>query len=338
MLARRITLACLLVAATAASAQQPGRAGAPPRTGPRTIGGVVRDTLGNPIDSVDILVASLKRHALTDANGTFRFDDIKPGTYDLSARKLGFFPQVRRVKVGDDGGSIAFELVRTAYALPPVVTTATRLGLSGVVGDTAYNIVSNAEVSVLATDRRTRSDSTGAFYLDVKPGHYVVRVARPGYSPRLVSVTVPADSGRRIVVWLTPSSSGANGREAYVMDLLNERLLKRNPVWSTIYTREDITRSGFTDATQLAATGAGKRIDDRCDVTIDGGPRHIPIWTLGASDIEMMEVYTKPPPRETIATQTARIFGRGGPDTRGNAPTTMSDADCGAAIYVWLRR
>lgn len=338
MVPRRITIACLLAAGTAASAQQPGRVAAPRPSGPRTIVGVVRDTLGNAIDSVDILIASLKRHALTDANGAFRFEDIKPGTYDLSARKLGLFPQVRRVKVGDDGGSIAFELVRTAYALPPVVTTATRLGLSGVIGDTAYNVVPSAEVSVLATDRRTRSDSTGAFYLDVKPGHYVVRVTRPGYSPRMVSVTVPADSGRRIVVWLTPSNGGSNGREAYVMDSLNERLLKRNPVWSTIYTREDITRSGFTDATQLAATGAGKRIDDRCDVTIDGGPQHIPIWTLGASDIEMMEVYTKPPPRETIAKQTARIFGRGGPDTRGTAPTTMSDTDCGASIYVWLRK
>ncbi len=333
-----MTVAYLLTAATAARAQQPGRVAAAQSAGPRTIVGIVRDTLGNPVDSVDILAGSLKRHALTDASGTFRFDDVKPGTYDLSARKLGFFPQVRRVKVGDDGGSIAFELVRTAYALPPVVTTATRLGLSGVVGDTAYNIVPNAEVSVLATDRRTRSDSTGAFYLDVKPGHYVVRVARPGYSPRMVSVTIPADSGRRIVVWLTPSSSGANGREAYVMDLLNERLLKRNPLWSTIYTREDIMRTGINDATQLAATGAGKRIDDRCEVIIDGGPRHIPIWTLGASDVEMMEVYTNKPPRETIAKQTAQIFGRGGPDRRGTAPTTMSDADCGAAIYVWLRK
>lgn len=339
MLSRRLTLACILglLAAASTPAQQPTRP-SPPPSGPRMIVGVVTDTLGNVVDSADVVVGQLKRHTLTKSDGTFRFDDIKPGTYELSARKLGFFPQVRRVKVGDTGGAVTFELVRTAYALPPVVTTSTRTGLSGVVGDTAYNVVADAEITVLATDRHTRSDSTGAFYLPVKPGRHVVRVSRPGYAPRMVSVTIPMDSGRRIVVWLTPSDRRGAGRELLMMDSLNDRLIKLNPVWSKIYTREDIVKTGITEIAQLATVGAGKRVDERCSAIIDGGPRRAPIWTFSPADLEMMEIYTAPPPRETIAKQTARIFGRGGPDTRGTAPATMSDADCGAAIYVWLRK
>jgi hypothetical protein len=338
MAARRLALACIfgLLAAPTARAQRPTRAPAP--AGPRTIVGVVTDTLGNPLDSADVLVASLKRRTLTGSDGTFRFDDVKPGGYELSARKLGFFPQVRRARVGDAGGTVAFELVRTSYALPPVVTTSTRIGLSGVVGDTAYNIVANAEVSVLATDRRTQTDSTGAFYLDVKPGRHVVRVARAGYAPRMVSVTIPEDSGRRIVVWLTPSDRRSSGRELLLMDSLAERINKMNPVWSKLYTREDIARTGITDIGQLATVGAGKRIDDHCVAVIDGGPRRAPIWSFSPADLEMMEIYTAKPPRPSIAQQTAQIFGRRGPDNRGTAPVEMSTADCGAAIYVWLRK
>lgn len=338
MPARRLTLACVLgiVVGTSAAAQRPTRVPAP--AGPRTIVGVVTDTLGNVVDSADVMVGSLKRHTLTSADGTFRFDDVKPGSYEVSARKLGFFPQVRAAKVGDAGGAVAFELVRTVYALPPVVTTSTRIGLSGVVGDTAYHLVADAEITVLATDRRTRSDSTGAFYLAVKPGRHVVRVARPGYESRMVSVTIPTDSGRRIVVWLTPSDSRGAGRELLMMDSLNDRLIKMNPVWSKIYTHEDIVKTGITDIAQLATVGAGKRVDERCSAIIDGGPRQAPIWTFSPAELEMMEIYTAAPPRVTIAQQTARIFGRGRPDTRGTAPTKMSDADCGATIYVWLRK
>jgi hypothetical protein len=340
MRSRRRTLVCLLTSLAGASAlaQQPGAPSSFQPAGPRTIVGIVTDTVGNAIDSVDVLLVSAKRRTMTSADGHFRFDDVKPGTYELSTRRLGFFPQVRAVKVGDAGGAVSFKLVRTSYGLPPVVTTSTRLGLSGVVGDTAYNIVADADVSVLASDRHTRSDSTGAFSLDVKPGSHVVRVTRPGFAPRMVSVTIPPDSGRRIVIWLTPMDRGSAARDAWVMDALADRLMRRNPVWSKIYTREEITKTGISDATQLATVGAGKRIDGRCDAILDGGPLTAPMWTFSASEIEMMEVYTTPPPRPTIASQVAKVFAPPRPDTRGTAPVAMSTADCGAAIYVWLRK
>jgi hypothetical protein len=336
MISRRMMLSCMLalVCRSSLSAQNLATA-LPAPAGPRTIVGVVTDTSGRAIDSVEVFVTSVKRRTTTNADGTFRFDDVKAGTYQLNTRKLGFFPQVRSVKVDDAGGTVAFRLVRSSYGLPAVVTTSTRPGLSGVVGDTAYNSIAGAEISVLASSSRTRSDSTGAFYLDLKPGGHAVRITRPGFTPQLVSVTVPPDSGRRIVVWLTPLDAGLAAREGLAMDSLADRLLKRNPVWSKVYTREDIAKLGMEDATQLAIIGAVKPVSDKCEAVIDGGPYRTPLWTLNPRDFEMMEVYTERRPAPTVAQQTAVMFGKKA-DTRG-APPPVRDPEC-AKIYVWLRK
>lgn len=301
---------------------------APQPAGPRTLIGVVTDTSGTPVDSVEVFIASLKRRAMSGPDGAFRFDDLKPGTYALSARRLGYLPQLQKVKVGDDGGTTAFSLVPYMRGLPPVVSSSSRGGLSGVIGDTAYNIVAGADVTVLASDHRAVSDSTGSFFIDLRPGRYMVRVKRPGYSPRLVSVTIPNDSGRRMVVWLSPAGPGGSNHEEWAMDSLAERLLRRNPVWSTIYSREDINKMGMTDAAQLATIGARKRVDDNCPAIIDGGPRTAPIWAFAASDIETMETYTPKPPSYAPTSMMSR----------GHLQAPPPPNDCPVTVYLWLRK
>src|SRR5579871_4518018 len=130
-------LAGVAVALGSARAQQQDL---PKPAGPHTLVGVVKDTIGNPVDSVELLIASLKRHAMTGPDGAFRFDDLKPGTYQVLARKLGFYPQVQKAIVEDNGGVVSFAMIQGIRALPPVVTSVARGGLSGVIGDTAYNI------------------------------------------------------------------------------------------------------------------------------------------------------------------------------------------------------
>jgi Carboxypeptidase regulatory-like domain len=240
------------LARTSASAQQP----APPRpAGPRTIVGIVADTTGIPLDSVELLISSVRRRAMSGPDGTFRFDDLKPGKYQIAARRLGFYPQVHDVTVGDRGGVVSFSLLRGIPALPPVVSSVARGGLSGVIGDTAYNIVEGAKIAVVASDHRTVSDSMGRFFLDLKPGKYMVNVSRRGYATRLVSVTIPNDSGRRMTVWLTPADQAQTARDAAVLDSLTLRLELRNPAFSTIFTREDINRLHIEDGVQLARLG-----------------------------------------------------------------------------------
>jgi hypothetical protein len=300
----------------------------PRPAGPRTLVGVVNDTLGTPVDSAEIFIASLKRRVMSTPDGSFRLDDIKPGTYDVSARRLGYLPQLRKVKVGEDGGTTTFNLIPYVRGLAPVVSSSTRGGLSGVIGDTAYNIVAGAEISVIATDRRAVSDSTGSFYMDLKPGRYMVRVKREGFGSKLASVTIPNDSGRRIVVWLSPSSGPVSRREDWAIDSLRRRLLVRNPVWSAIYTREDILRMGVIDAAQLATIGARGPVADNCPAFIDGGPTTAPIWAFSAADIETIEVYT---PRRTSYAPTSIT-------SRGHLPAASQASECSNIVYLWLRK
>jgi hypothetical protein len=328
---RAMGLALLTSVAAGQSAfgQQP----VPRPAGPRTLVGVVLDTLGSPVDSVEVLVGSVQRRTRSGSDGTFRFDDIKPGKYDVAARRPGYFPQVRSAVVDEKGGVVSFSLVRSVPALPPVVSSAPLGGLSGVIGDTAYNIVEGARISVVASDHRAQSDSMGRFFIGLKPGKYAVRVERAGYRSRLVSVTIPNDSGRRITVWLTPSTRAQDARDAMALDSLEMRLAIRNPVWSNIYTREDINRLGIEEGAQLARLGANSwkgSLDDRCIAVIDGGPMRAPLWSIDAANLEMMEVYS---PRPNMGRVTS--IKPGGTTARSPGADDYCDQ---VRVFVWLRK
>jgi len=152
-----------------------------------------------------VAASSLKQRATSGADGTFRFDDLKPSTYRASARKR-VSPTTSKVKVGDEGT----ERCSWRYRLQNF---------------------SGAEISVLASDRRSVSDSTGSLFIELTPVRYMVRVRRPDFAPRLVSVTIPNDSGRRMVVWLTPSSRGASAREEFALDRLVYRSVVLRPAF-----------------------------------------------------------------------------------------------------------
>jgi carboxypeptidase family protein len=336
----RITIVLgLLTFAPRLGAQRPGDQRIGPNgkvlepAGPHTIIGFVADTLATPLDSVEVFIASLKMHATASPNGTFRFEQIKTGTYAVSARRFGYFPQVREVVVGDSGGVVTFALVPRQQSLPTVVTSAPRGGLSGVIGDSSYNILEGADVTIVGTDHHARTDSSGAFYMEVKPGRYMVHVERPGYASRLLGVTIPNDSGRRILVGLAPRTRPPLAREEAAIAELSFRLTRRS-VMSKIYTREDINHMGMTELRQIATAGAFQRVDESCQAIINGGPVTMPIWLITAADIESVEIYPPDPESRRRAFVPTSINGNQPIRTQGATRRT----DCPVTVYVWLRR
>jgi hypothetical protein len=241
-------------------------------------------------------------------------------------RKLGYYPNARTVTVGDQGGATAFWMQpRGPLTLPTVIASATRGGLSGIIGDTSFRVIAGATIEGLAANARTQSDSTGRFYLDLKPGKHMIRVSWPGYGSKMISVTIPRDSGRDVSVWLAPGRGYARENVAFME--LEARLIRRNPVWSTIYTREDIIRSGKRDLHDLAVAGAGRPVDQNaCEAVIDGGPLRLPVWALEASEIDMVEIYTPRPPRQV-------------PTSIMRPPPRRAPAFSGCPqVYAWLRK
>ncbi|MEX2152084.1 MAG: carboxypeptidase regulatory-like domain-containing protein [Gemmatimonadaceae bacterium] len=303
----------------------------------RTIVGIVNDTSDRRIDSAEVYIPSLRRRASAGADGTFRFDNIKPGTYEVAARRLGYYPQVRTVIVTKESGAVArFALVPYVRSLPPIVSSSRRVGLSGVIGDTAYGALKDVEVSVVGGGRRARSDSTGSFYLEVHPGRHIIRVKHAGYASQLVTVTVPKDSGRRMLVLLKPTLRDNSFAEEVAMDELAMRLARRNVVYSALYTREDINKGGWAELSEVAQAGAGRKVDPSCLAIVDGGPKREFIWALRASEIEGVEVYRARPRRVQV-----RSISGGGRVIAGNMPIgriPQPDDNCQDEVYVWLRK
>jgi hypothetical protein len=144
-------------------------------------------------------------------------------------------------------------------------------------------------------------------------------------------VTVPKDSGRRVMVWLSHADRGTTARQNHALLEASLRMTRRRPAWSKIYTREDIAKTGFDQLAQLATAGAGHPIDPDCLAVIDGDTaRKVPIYAIDAANLESVEVYATPPQRRTITS----INGGGG----GGRNQGMGRPSRCAQVFAWLRK
>jgi carboxypeptidase family protein len=322
---RHIVVIMLLVACVTGSAHAQRQEPTLAMPGAKTIVGVVRDTGGSPIDSAEVYIAALQRRTQTDAQGRFRLGDIDKGTHRVVARHLGFIAVGQDVVVGDSGAVLVYTLPTSIPVLAPVISSSARGGLSGIVGDTAFNVLADAEVRVYGASARGKSDSTGAFHIPLKAGRYMVSISRPGFAPQAMSVRIPDDSGRRVSVWMVPSNI-PNRAINYALEGFAQRMLTRNPVWSAVKTREDITKFGSDDVAALATMSAGKRVDASCEANVAGRGKMM-LWELRVPDIEMLETYTPKPPRLAPTSISRRTTVR-----------RPRESDCPVTVIVWLRK
>jgi len=324
---------------------------APNKPGPRKMAGVVRDTIGFPIDGVEITIASSHRRAVTTGNGEFRFEDIGPGTYEVRARKLGYAPQVRTIVVDSVGGAGAFAMMAIPIPLLPVVSSAVRGGLSGVVGDTSFRPLPGAQVRVVGHSDATITDSTGAFYIPVRPGNYAVAISQQGYDFKVIGVIVPPDSGRRVTAYLTPQSRPPSVREVHNLEDFATRMAWRTVQNSKVFTRAELEARGIewvTDAVQMGWgwVAGGSDLDRDCVAVKNGGPAYISLESLMVEEIETIEVYkatasvsmTKLPPG--IGARVVNNRRASVPQvqaTNSREAGIMNRGKRCALVYVWLR-
>ncbi len=310
---------------------------APKPAGPGTLIGMVTDTLGQPLADVSVELASVKRRTRTNADGGFRFDSLKAGTYEVAARKLGYVAEIYGVTVRPEGGSLYIKMIRLATYLPSMVSTAERGGLSGVIGDTAYRPVGGVKVKVLGTSFATESDSAGAFFLPLTPGQYMVVLERDGFARQRVGVSIPENEGRKIAAWMVPRIGRENPLEGANLFDLNQRVMRVSPATSKFLTREDMQKQGLDELQQVARLYAGRFPQPDCMVTINGGPRRLPLWQLSAADIEFVEVY--------LPTNVGGAGTRGVTSINGMANTLTTSTsvrptipqECGVGLIAWLR-
>jgi hypothetical protein len=317
-----------------------------PRAGAGTIAGLVVDTLGRPIEGASVFLQERRREVRTGADGVFRFQGLmETDTLTVAARRIGYFPLSARVPIGPEGRQVIFQLNPRLTSLPAAVTEIELAGLRGVVSDTSLVPLRGATVSVLGGNQGiAKTDSGGAFFLNVKPGHYMVRVTQERHQEQMISVTVPPKGGRRLAVQLTPGVNPYHTRQAAYADQLRDRLIRRNPAHSRLFTREDIGKMNVADMSQLASIGAVQRVDENCTATVNGGMSQVPLWALDAEDVEFMEVYARLPNSGNF-----EINPRGVTSINGSQPIRTQSRSpratigggiqpCPAGVMVWTRK
>ena len=108
-----------------------------------SVNGRVLDAVSKtPIVSAQVQVVGTTRGAVTGDDGTFRIPNLRVGTYNLRALRLGFHADSKTVTVGDGAtADVQFDLSPVAVSLEDVVTTAT--------GETARKREIGSNVSTL---------------------------------------------------------------------------------------------------------------------------------------------------------------------------------------------
>jgi hypothetical protein len=312
---------------------------------PRRLTGIVNDTSGRAIPEAEVTIPSLRRRIYTTAEGTFRFDDLAPGTYTMRARKIGYGSELLEVDIGPEGGGMHFELTPIAHALPTMVTSSARGGLSGIVGDTAYAPLANAHVKVFGAGLEANTDSTGQYFLPVHPGQYMIEVTKDSFATRLASVSIPRDSGRHLMTWLEPGRP-VPVDESRNVDQLRERQAYVRKAQSMFFTHEDLVGMKIEwiyDVTKLATGKFGYREppSSDCHVVVNGGPATINVANLTIDEVESVEIYPNYPMVAGVSGASAKAGNRKAQrftdwDNTRWAQDRNGTRKC-AGVFVWLR-
>lgn len=213
-----------------------------------TVRGTVKDSEGAPIENVEIRLETPERSTRTDAEGRFVLDSVPAGPRRLLVRRIGYLAMRFAVTVPrEQNEEVRIILIAQPQQLDAIEVVIERKGIYGVVGDTGYHALPGTLVEILGARVADTTDEGGRFSFEsLKDRHLVLRVSRPEYYGRLISVDY-AGKGRELSVFLTPYKKGsfdwANSREAAAA-LPDLAIRLATEPKRTRMTREELARFG----------------------------------------------------------------------------------------------
>jgi uncharacterized membrane protein len=146
---------------------------------PGTITGRVTDAEdGSPLAGATVTDGT--RMTTTDASGEYAIADVPPGTYEVTASKVGYESSSLTVTVLEGNSAVA-DLSLTRIIIPGTIT--------GTVTD-AEDGSPIAGAVVTDGTRTTTTDASGEYAIaDVPPGSYEVTASKAGYESSFLTVT-----------------------------------------------------------------------------------------------------------------------------------------------------
>jgi len=233
---RAIALSAFVIANALALPARESQAQVAPSAGaPATLAGVVRDSAGNGLRDVEVLIRGTTHATRTNENGEFTLAGVAPGTYRAFFRRLGF--QSVEYNWQPDPGErteVSVGLEPIAQNLDPVVVRAdedkrfsAHASIQGIVVDSAGNPIPEAEVNVIGSGGAGMTRANGGFlFKPLAIGTYVIRVRKFGYSPATLTVELHQDDDRELYIRMQPLAVGLDPVVVY-----GQSGLGKNAAW-----------------------------------------------------------------------------------------------------------
>ncbi len=283
------------------------------------IRGRATDEAGAPVVDVQLILSPGDRRALSEDDGSFVFLQLKPGSYTIDVRRIGYQPQTVKLDVGARAtASPVIKLVAIPRVLDSIRVSEKANGLryTGVVLDERSAPMEGAIVMVPGKARELRTDANGRFSAEgFGPGTVIARVRKLGYVPQLHTVMIEnskVDSIRmkRLAQNLTPvqvTIQSGFGKDTFAYRDLDQRMRWKTEQ-SYVVSREEFAEQGTTDLTnaiRYSTTGGryggtlSHPMPDGC--IIINGERALKDWPLTAfhaDEVESVEVY---PPKSDVS-------------------------------------
>ena len=323
----------------------------------RTLSGVVRDTLGRPLEDAVVVLNPMgaQRATRAGAGGRFRFDRVDPGRYVMRTTWIGYEPDERTIEIPAEGLQVTIALTPVAFRLDTLTVVARRTGIFGTTVDRVdFRPLGGVDVRVMGTEHRTRTAADGRFSFGaVRFGGWVVQASRDGYTTRLVPVAVPDTAAVELALAMdsarTKGQQIANGRVREMQMRINRAQSNSSAL---VASQEFGARGKQTLEVALRSSPSflikGLRLEGKECVLVDGVPRpSILAKDILAADVAFVEVYNS---RGVFASEIMEQFrdygvecgvgpvvqfygetGRGMKSSRPGNPATV------AFISVWLK-
>ncbi|MEO8564342.1 MAG: TonB-dependent receptor [bacterium] len=152
--------------------------------------GLVKDPLGHPVGSVQVIIAQLNRTATTSDEGVFRFVSLPAGTYHVATQRIGFAPGHADVTIPANGAD-----VRVTITLVPAAVELTNVQVTATVTGSDPRDVPQSVTSLSGQDLARQIGGTVAQTLAREPG-----IAMRYNGPAATAPVIRGLQGERILV------------------------------------------------------------------------------------------------------------------------------------------
>lgn len=271
------------------------------RQQPRVVSGIIRDSDGHPLENAVIALdpSGATRTTRSNAEGRFRFDNVRSGRHELRATWIGFIPDDRAIEVPVTGLDVEIVLARLPFQLDTLAIVARRTGMLGTaVARNDFRALGGTEVHVLGTQERGRTGNDGRFAFPLlREGAYVIEAKRAGFKTRILPFAVPAGDAVQLVVAMDSITVKADRLSENNFRAMENRLNWRSVPNSAIVSRHELTASRgqpLNLALRYAPSFLHKALilaDMEC-VWVNGKPEPgMLLKDFNADDVAMIEVY-----------------------------------------------